>query len=161
MMTTAKNRICLWYDGDAEEAARFYASLFPDSAVDTVHRAPADYPAGKRGDVLTVEFSVMGIPCLGLNGGPHAQHSEAFSFQIATDTQEETDRYWQAIVGNGGQASECGWCIDRWGLRWQIIPRVLTHAIAAGGETAQRAFAAMQTMQKIDIAAIEAAVAGR
>ena len=126
-----------------------------------MHRAPADYPGGKAGDVLMVTFTVAGIPCLGLNGGPHAQHSEAFSFQIATDTQEETDRYWQAIVGNGGQASECGWCIDRWGLRWQIIPRVLTNALAAGGETAQRAFAAMQTMQKIDIAAIEAAVAGR
>ena len=155
-----KNTVCLWFDGDAEPAARFYADTFPDSQVTAVHRAPADYPGGKAGDVLMVTFSVAGIPCLGLNGGPHAQHSEAFSFQIATDTQEETDRYWQAIVGNGGQASECGWCIDRWGLRWQIIPRVLTHAIAAGGETAQRAFAAMQTMQKIDIAAIEAAPAG-
>ena len=159
--TISKNTICLWYDKDAEAAARFYAETFPDSAVRAVHHAPGDYPSGKAGDVLTVEFTVAGIPCLGLNGGPHAQHSEAFSFQIATDTQEETDRYWQAIVGNGGQASECGWCIDRWGLRWQIIPRVLTNALAAGGETAQRAFAAMQTMQKIDIAAIEAAVAGR
>ena len=157
----AKNTICLWYDNAALEAAEFYARTFPDSAVKAVHHAPGDYPSGKQGDVLTVEFSVMGIPCVGLNGGTAFKHSEAFSFQIATDTQEETDRYWQAIVGNGGQASECGWCIDRWGLRWQIIPRVLTHAIAAGGETAQRAFAAMQTMQKIDIAAIEAAVAGR
>ena len=157
----ARNTICLWYDGTALDAATFYARTFPDSAVRAVHRAPADYPNGKRGDVLTVEFTVLGIPCLGLNGGPAFKHTEAFSFQIATDTQEETDRYWQAIVGNGGQASECGWCIDRWGLRWQIIPRVLTNALAAGGETAQRAFAAMQTMQKIDIAAIEAAVAGR
>ena len=116
MMTTAKNRICLWYDGDAEEAARFYASTFPDSAVDAVHRAPADYPAGKRGDVLTVEFRVMGIPCLGLNGGPGVSHSWAVSFQVATKTQAETDRYWHAIIDNGGQASECGWCQDKWGI---------------------------------------------
>ena len=156
----SKNTICLWYNGTALEAAQFYANTFPDSAVGAVHRAPADFPSGKKDDVLTVQFTVMGIACLGLNGGPAFTHSEAFSFQIATDTQEETDRYWQAIVGNGGQASECGWCIDRWGLRWQIIPRVLTNALAAGGETAQRAFAAMQTMQKIDIAAIEAAPAG-
>ncbi|MEZ6932292.1 VOC family protein [Aeromonas sp. S16(2024)] len=122
MMTTAKNRICLWYDGDAEEAARFYASLFPDSAVDAVHRAPADYPAGKQGDVLTVEFRVMGIPCLGLNGGPEVSHSWTFSFQVATQTQAETDHYWHAIIESGGQGSECGWCQDKWGISWQITP---------------------------------------
>ncbi|WP_061933235.1 VOC family protein [Aureimonas sp. AU22] len=156
----AKNTICLWYDRDAEAAARFYAETFPDSAVTAVHHAPGDYPSGKAGDVLTVEFTVAGIPCLGLNGGPVFRHSEAFSFQIATDTQEETDRYWNAIVGNGGQESDCGWCRDRWGLSWQITPRVLTDALAAGGEEARRAFAAMMTMRKIDVAAIEAARRG-
>ena len=155
-----KNTICLWYDRDAEEAARFYASVFPDSSVSAVHNAPGDYPDGKAGDVLTVEFTVFGIPCLGLNGGPHFKHTEAFSFQIATDSQEETDRYWNAIVDNGGRVSDCGWCKDRWGLSWQITPRVLTDALAKGGATAQRAFTAMMSMQKIDVAAIEAAVRG-
>ncbi len=158
--TTPKNTVCLWYDKDALEAARFYAATFPDSAVTAVHHAPGDYPSGKEGDVLTVEFTVMGIPCLGLNGGPYGKHSIAFSFQVATDSQEETDRYWNAIVGNGGEASECGWCQDRWGISWQITPRVLTEAIAAGGEEAKRAFAAMMTMGKIDVAKIEAARRG-
>ncbi|MGE0359878.1 MAG: VOC family protein [Vicinamibacterales bacterium] len=157
---TPKNTICLWYDRDALAAAEFYAATFPDSKVTAVHRAPADYPSGKAGDVLTVHFSVCGIPCMGLNGGPAFTHSEAFSFQIATDTQEETDRYWNAIVGNGGKASDCGWCKDRWGLSWQITPRALTDALAAGGAEAERAFAAMMTMQKIDVAAIEAARRG-
>src|SRR5204862_4110752 len=142
---------------EAEAAARFYAAIFPDSAVGAVHRAPSDYPGGKQGNVLTVEFTVLGIPCLGLNGGPMFKHNEAFSFQIATDNQDETDRYWNAIVGNGGQESQCGWCKDRWGLSWQITPRVLTDALAAGGDEARRAFAAMMPMRKIDIAAIEAA----
>ena len=159
-MTIARNTICLWYEKDAEEAARFYAGIFPDSAVKAVHRAPADYPSGKAGDVLTVEFSVLGIPCLGLNGGPAFTHSEAFSFQIATKDQAETDRYWNAIVGNGGQESACGWCKDKWGISWQITPRVLTDALAAGGDEAKRAFAAMMTMRKIDVAAIEAARRG-
>ena len=159
-MTTAKNTICLWYDTDAEAAARFYVTVFPDSAVRAVHRAPGDYPSGKAGDVLTVEFTVAGIPCLGLNGGPTFTHNEAFSFQIATDDQEETDRYWNAIVGNGGQESACGWCKDRWGVSWQITPRVLTEALAAGGDEARRAFAAMMGMTKIDVAAIEAARRG-
>jgi predicted 3-demethylubiquinone-9 3-methyltransferase (glyoxalase superfamily) len=159
-MTTPKNTICLWYDGEAEAAARFYAATFPDSAVRAVHRAPADFPSGKAGDVLTVEFTVLGIPCLGLNGGPMFKHSEAFSFQIATDDQDETDRYWNAIIDNGGAASACGWCRDRWGLSWQITPRVLTDALAAGGEEAKRAFLAMMTMTKIDVAAIETARRG-
>jgi predicted 3-demethylubiquinone-9 3-methyltransferase (glyoxalase superfamily) len=152
--------LCLWYDGTAEEAATFYAATFPDSAVKAVHRAPGDYPAGKQGDALTVEFTVLGIPCIGLNGGPMVKHSEAFSFQIATADQEETDRYWDAITGNGGQESQCGWCKDKWGLSWQITPTVLTDAMAAGGEVAGRAFQAMMTMQKIDVATIEAAVRG-
>ena len=135
-----KNTICLWFDKDALEAARFYAATFPDSEVTAVHKAPGDYPSGKEGDVLTVEFTVLGIPCLGLNGGPEFKHSEAFSFQIATDSQEETDRYWNAIVGNGGQESQCGWCKDRWGLSWQITPRALMDAFAAGGAEAKRAF---------------------
>jgi len=155
-----KNTICLWYDKDAEAAARFYAATFPDSAVTAVHRAPGDYPSGKKGDVLTVEFTVAGIPCLGLNGGPAFRHSEAFSFQIATDDQEETDRYWNAIVGNGGEESACGWCRDRWGVSWQITPRTLSAALAAGGEEARRAFEAMMNMTKIDVAAIEAARRG-
>ena len=157
---TAKNTVCLWYVKDAEEAARFYADTFPDSAVSAVHKAPGDYPGGKAGDVLTVDFTVCGIPCMGLNGGDYAKHSEAFSFQIATDDQAETDRYWNAIVGNGGAESECGWCKDKWGLSWQITPRVLTEAMAQGGAVAQAAFGAMMTMQKIDVAKIEAAVAG-
>lgn len=155
-----KNTICLWYDRDAEEAARFYAATFPDSEVTAVRKAPSDFPGGKEGDVLTVEFTVCGIPCIGLNGGPTFPQSEAFSFQIATDDQEETDRYWNAIVGNGGAESECGWCKDKWGLNWQITPRVLTEAMAAGGDEANRAFGAMMTMQKIDVARIEAARRG-
>jgi predicted 3-demethylubiquinone-9 3-methyltransferase (glyoxalase superfamily) len=155
-----KNIICLWFDRDAEAAARFYAATFPDSRVGAVHRAPADYPSGHAGDVLTVEFTVAGIPCLGLNGGPAFPHSEAFSFQIATDDQAETDRYWNAIVGNGGRESACGWCKDRWGVNWQITPRALTEAIAAGGDAAKRVFEAMMTMHKIDIAAIQAARRG-
>jgi len=159
-MAVAKNTICLWYDKDAEAAARFYAETFPDSAVKEVFRAPTDFPSGKAGDALTVTFTVLGIPCLGLNGGPMFKHSEAFSFQIATEDQEETDRYWNAIVGNGGQESDCGWCKDKWGLSWQITPRALTEALAAGGEESKRAFAAMMTMQKIDVAKIEAARRG-
>ena len=161
MTPPAKNTICLWYDGTAEEAARFYASTFPDSSVGAVHRAPGDYPDGKQGDVLTVEFTVLGIPCLGLNGGPAFRHSEAFSFQVATVDQAETDRYWNAIIDNGGQASECGWCKDKWGLSWQITPIVLTQAYtSADRAAAKRAFDAMMTMRKIDVAAIEAAVRG-
>ncbi|MDP4004193.1 VOC family protein [Methylobacterium sp. NEAU K] len=156
----AKNTVCLWYDRDAEAAARFYAETFPNSAIGSVHRAPGDYPAGKAGDVLTVEFSVAGIPCIGLNGGPAFRQSEAFSFQIATDDQDETDRYWNAIVQNGGQESACGWCKDRWGISWQITPRTLTEALAAGGDEARRAFSAMMEMTKIDVAAIEAARRG-
>ena len=159
-MTKQKNTICLWFDKDAEEAARFYAATFPNSEVTAVHKAPGDFPGGKEGDVLTVDFTVLGIPCLGLNGGPEFKHSEAFSFQIATDNQEETDRYWNAIVSNGGQESACGWCKDRWGLSWQITPRVLTDAMAAGGDEAKRAFTAMMSMKKIDVAAIEAARRG-
>jgi predicted 3-demethylubiquinone-9 3-methyltransferase (glyoxalase superfamily) len=156
----AKNTICLWYDHAAEEAARFYAKTFPDSRVGAVHKAPGDYPDGKAGDTLLVEFTVAGIPCIGLNGGPQFKHNEAFSFQIATEDQAETDRYWNAIVGNGGQESQCGWCKDKWGVNWQITPRVLTDAMAKGGEVAKRAFAAMMPMQKIDVAKIEAAVRG-
>jgi predicted 3-demethylubiquinone-9 3-methyltransferase (glyoxalase superfamily) len=157
---TPKNTICLWYDTEAEAAARFYAATFPDSDVKAVHRSPMDNLGNKEGDVLVVHFTVLGIPCIGLNGGPLFPHSEAFSFQVATDDQEETDRYWNAIVGNGGRESECGWCKDRWGVNWQITPRVLTEALAAGGEEARRAFGAMMTMQKIDVAAIEAARQG-
>jgi len=159
-MAIAKNTICIWYDTDAEAAARFYAQTFPDSAVHAVHQAPSDYPSGKAGDVLTVDFTVAGIPCLGLNGGPTFQHNESFSFQIATDDQEETDRYWNAIVGNGGQESMCGWCKDKWGVSWQITPRALTDALAKGGEEARRAFEAMMQMNKIDVAKIEAARRG-
>jgi predicted 3-demethylubiquinone-9 3-methyltransferase (glyoxalase superfamily) len=155
-----KNTICIWYDKDAEAAARFYASVFPDTSVGAVHRAPDDFPSGRKGDVLTVDFTVLGIPCIGLNGGPAFKQSEAFSFQIATEDQAETDRYWNAIVGNGGRESECGWCKDRWGVSWQITPRTLTEAMAAGGDEARRAFAAMMTMQKIDVAAIDAARRG-
>ena len=157
---TSKNTICLWYDGAAEEAARFYARTFPDSAVGAVHRAPGDYPSGKQGDVLTVEFTVCGVACLGLNGGTAFKQSEAFSFQIATEDQAETDRYWDAIVGNGGTASACGWCKDRWGVSWQITPRALMEALAAGGAEAQRAFKAMMEMGKIDVGAIERARRG-
>ena len=160
-MTPAKNTICLWYDGNAEEAARFYAETFPDSYVGAVHRAPADFPTGKQDDVLTVEFTVMGIPCLGLNGGPGVPHNWAFSFQVATTDQAETDRYWNAIVGNGGEESECGWCKDKWGVHWQIMPIALTKAYTNPDRAvAKRAFDAMMTMKKIDIAAIEAACRG-
>lgn len=157
---TAKNTICLWYDGGAEEAAHFYAATFPDSSVDGVYRAPTDFPSGKAGDVLTVQFTILGIPCLGLNGGPAFPQSEAFSFQVMTEDQAETDRYWDAIVGNGGAESACGWCKDRWGLNWQITPRTLTEALAAGGEEAARAFAAMMDMGRIDVATIDAARRG-
>ncbi|RZL37017.1 MAG: VOC family protein [Rubrivivax sp.] len=158
---TAKNTLCLWYDGEAEAAARFYAQTFPDSAVGAVHRAPGDYPDGQQGQVLTVEFTVCGIPCIGLNGGPTFKHSEAFSFQIETADQEETDRLWNAIVGNGGQESQCGWCKDRWGLSWQITPRALSEAFKDPDRAAaKRAFEAMMTMKKIDIAAIEKARRG-
>ena len=156
-----KNTICLWYENDALAAATFYADTFPDSAVTRITRAPGDYPSGKEGDVLTVEFTVLGIPCIGLNGGPAFKQSEAFSFQVATDDQAETDRYWNAIVGNGGKESECGWCKDKWGLSWQITPRVLTAAYTGNDPAvAKRAFDAMMTMRKIDVAAIEAAVRG-
>jgi 2-polyprenyl-6-hydroxyphenyl methylase/3-demethylubiquinone-9 3-methyltransferase len=185
MPTIAKNTICIWYDGGAEEAARFYAATFPDSRVDAVHRAPADYPSGKAGDVLTVMFTVMGIPCMGLNGGPAVQHNIAtasssvpakparlnggpavqhniaFSFQVATVDQMETDRYWNAIVGNGGRENACGWCQDQWGVSWQITPVALTQAVAGSDPAAaRRAFEAMMTMGKIDVAAIKAAVRG-
>ena len=156
----AKNTICLWFASDAVSAAQFYAETFPNSTVTAVNLAPADFPSGKAGDVLTVEFTVIGIPCLGINGGPAFSQSEAFSFQIATEDQDETDRYWEAIVGNGGEESECGWCKDRWGVSWQITPRALTEALAAGGDEARRAFEAMMTMKRIDVAAIEAARRG-
>ena len=156
-----KNTICLWYDGAAEEAANFYAKTFPDSAVKAVHLAPGDYPDGKQGQVLTVEFTVLGIPCLGLNGGPIFKHSEAFSFQVITKDQEETDRYWNAIINNGGEESQCGWCKDRWGLSWQITPRILLDAVTGPDKAAaKRAFDAMMQMRKIDIALIEAALRG-
>ncbi len=159
--TISKNTICIWYDNDALAAATFYAATFPDSAVGAVLRAPGDYPSGHQGDVLTVDFTVLGIACLGLNGGPQFRHSEAFSFQVATDDQAETDRLWNAIVDNGGQESECGWCKDKWGLSWQITPRALTEAIAdPDPAAAKRAFNAMMGMRKIDIAKIEAARRG-
>ncbi|MEQ1515875.1 MAG: VOC family protein [Usitatibacteraceae bacterium] len=158
MMT--RGTLCLWYEGTAEEAANFYAATFPNSKVGSVNYAPGDYPDGNRGDALTVEFTVLGLPCIGLNGGPMFKHSEAFSFQIATADQAETDRYWNAIVGNGGEESMCGWCKDKWGLSWQITPTVLTDAMAKGGDIAKRAFEAMMSMKKIDVAAIEAAMRG-
>ena len=161
MTKIAKNTICLWFDHEAEEAAKFYAQTFPNSAVNAVHHAPGDNPSGKQGDVLTVEFTVLGVACLGLNGGPAFKHNEAFSFQVATEDQEETDRYWSAIVDNGGQVSDCGWCKDKWGISWQITPVALTKAYTNPDRTAaKRAFDAMMTMQKIDIAAIEAAFRG-
>lgn len=161
MSKPAKNTICLWYDNAAEEAARFYADTFPNSSVDQVYRAPGDFPGGQKGQVLTVTFTVLGIPCLGLNGGPAFKHSEAFSFQVATEDQAETDRYWNAIVDNGGEESACGWCRDKWGLSWQITPIALTEAIAdPNPEAAQRSFNAMMEMKKIDIATIEAARRG-
>ena len=155
---TGKISMCIWYDHAAREAAEFYAETFPDSRVDAVHLAPSDFPGGKQGDELTVEFTVLGVSCLGLNGGPAFPHTEAFSFQVHTDTQEETDRYWNAIVDHGGTESQCGWCKDKWGINWQITPRALTDAMAQGGGVAKRAFEAMMPMQKIDIAAIEAAI---
>jgi predicted 3-demethylubiquinone-9 3-methyltransferase (glyoxalase superfamily) len=157
---TAKNTICIWYDKDAEEAAAFYAATFPDSSVGAIERAPMDNPSRKEGEVLVVNFTVCGIPCYGLNGGPAFKHSPAFSFQILTKDQAETDRYWNAIIGNGGEESFCGWCIDKWGVHWQITPRVLIEASSKGGAAHKRAFAAMMAMRKIDVAAIEAAVAG-
>ncbi|MGX9939953.1 VOC family protein [Acinetobacter pseudolwoffii] len=160
-MNIAKNTICLWYDNEAEAAARFYAETFPDSSIGAINLAPGDYPSGKEGDVITVDFRVLGISCIGLNGGPAFQHNEAFSFQVATEDQEETDRYWNAIVGNGGQESECGWCKDKWGISWQITPIVLIQAVTSSDRAAaKRAFDAMMTMKKIDISAIEAAFRG-
>ena len=160
-MKPAKNTVCVWYDRDAEEAAKFYAATFPDTSVGAVQRAPGDYPDGQQGAVLIVEFTVMGIPCIGLNGGPQFKHSEAFSFQVSTADQAETDRYWNAIVGNGGEESACGWCKDKWGISWQITPLALMQAITDPDRAAaQRAFQAMMQMQKIDIAAIEAARRG-
>lgn len=160
-MNIAKNTICLWYDNEAEAAARFYAETFPDSSIGAINLAPGDYPSGKEGDVITVNFRVLGISCIGLNGGPAFQHNEAFSFQVATEDQEETDRYWNAIVGNGGQESECGWCKDKWGISWQITPIVLIQAVTSSDRAAaKRAFDAMMTMKKIDISAIEAAFRG-
>ena len=161
MPKPAKNTICLWYDTDAEGAARFYAKTFPDSSVAAVHRAPGDFPGGTKGQVLTVEFTVLGIPCLGLNGGPAFKHTEAFSFQVATKDQAETDRYWNAIVGNGGEESACGWCRDKWGLSWQITPIALTEGVTdPDPAVAKRVFDAMMTMHKIDVAKIEAALNG-
>lgn len=159
-MSKAKNTVCIWYDTGAEEAANFYAATFPDTRATGVHRAPSDNPSTKAGAVLTVEFTVMGIPCLGLNGGPAFKHTEAFSMQITTEDQEETDRYWNAIVGNGGEESMCGWCKDKWGISWQITPRALSEAMAQGGEAGKRAFEAMMEMKKLDVARIEAAVRG-
>ena len=159
-MTIPKNTICIWYDKDAEAAAKFYTELFPDSEIQAVRKAPGDNPSTKAGAVLTVEFTVLGIPCLGLNGGRAFKQSEAFSFQIATEDQAETDRYWDAIVGNGGEESQCGWCRDKWGVSWQITPKALTEAMIAGGDEAKRAFDAMMTMRKIDVAAIQAARRG-
>lgn len=160
MKSHPKNTICLWFNKDAEDAAKFYARTFPDSKVGKPYLAPGDYPSGKAGEVILVEFTVMGIPCVGLNGGPEFKHSEAFSFQVLTDNQEETDRYWNAIVKNGGEESQCGWCRDRWGISWQITPRTLMEAMAAGGAEAKRAFEAMMEMGKIDVAKIDAARAG-
>jgi predicted 3-demethylubiquinone-9 3-methyltransferase (glyoxalase superfamily) len=159
-VTISKAILCLWYEGDAEVAANFYAATFPDSHVGAIHYAPGDYPDGKKGNALTVSFTLLGFPCIGLNGGPMFKHSEAFSFQVSTASQEETDRYWNAIVGNGGQESMCGWCKDKWGISWQISPKVLTDAVQAGGAAGKRAFEAMMTMKKINVAAIEAAVRG-
>ena len=161
MATLAKNTVCLWYDGGAEEAARFYADTFPDSFVRAVHHAPGDFPSGKQGDVLTVEFTVMGIPCLGLNGGPGVTHNESFSIQVSTNDQAETDRYWNAIVSNGGEESACGWCKDKWGISWQITPAVLINAVTnPDPAAAKRAFDAMMQMRKINVADIEAALHG-
>lgn len=162
MTKPVKNQVCIWYDRDAEAAARFYAQTFPNSSVGAMHRAPSDYPDGKAGDPLVVEFTVLGIPCIGLNGGPMFKHTEAFSFQVLTEDQEETDRYWNAILENGGEASECGWCRDKWGLSWQITPRVLSEALGNPDHAAaKRVFETMMGMSKIDIAKIEAALRGK
>jgi len=160
-MKSANATICLMFDKDAEQAVRFYTKTFPQSAMGTIHRAPSDYPAGKSGDVLTVEFTLMGLSCIAVNGGPYFKHSEAFSIQIATEDQDETDRYWNAIVENGGKESMCGWCTDRWGISWQITPRTLTEAMAKGGDEAKRAFSAMMNMKKIIVAEIDAARRGQ
>jgi predicted 3-demethylubiquinone-9 3-methyltransferase (glyoxalase superfamily) len=161
MSNPTMNKICLWYDKDAEAAARFYAETFPDSSVGACHRAPGDFPSGKEGDALTVDFTVLGIPCMGLNGGPEFKHTEAFSFVVVTADQAETDRYWNAIVGNGGQESQCGWCKDKWGVSWQITPKVLLDALGNPDRAAsKRAFDAMMEMKKIDVAKIEAALRG-
>lgn len=160
-MPSSKNIICLMLNKGAEQAAKFYAETFPNSSVGKIHRAPSDYPSGKAGDVLTVEFNVMGIPCIGVNGGDYFKHSEAFSFQVATEDQKETDKYWNAIVEHGGEESQCGWCKDQWGVSWQITPRTLMEAMAKGGDEAQRAFTAMMSMKKIDVAAIDAARRGK
>jgi predicted 3-demethylubiquinone-9 3-methyltransferase (glyoxalase superfamily) len=160
MTTQPKNTICLWYEKEAKAAAEFYAATFPDSKVGNIFYAPSNFPDGRAGDELTVEFTVCGIPCVGLNGGPMFKQSEAFSFQIVTDNQEETDKYWNAIVGNGGMESACGWCKDKWGVSWQIVPRVLLEAMANGGDEAKRVFDALMPMQKIDVAIIEAAKRG-
>lgn len=159
-MKIPSNQVCIMFDKEAEEAAKFYAEIFPNSSVGNIHRAPSDYPSGKAGDVLTVEFTVLGIPCVGVNGGPNFKHSESFSFQVSTDSQEETDTYWDAIVKNGGEESMCGWCKDKWGISWQITPRTLTEAMASGGDEAKRAFEAMMQMKKIDVATIDAARRG-
>lgn len=160
-MKIPKNMVCLMFDKDAEQAAHFYAEIFPNSSVGSVYKAPSDYPSGKAGDVLTVEFTVSGIPCIGVNGGSYFKHTEAFSFQITTEDQKETDTYWNAIVKNGGKESMCGWCKDKWGVSWQITPRTLTEAMAKGGDEAKRAFNAMMKMKKIDVAAIDAARGGK
>jgi predicted 3-demethylubiquinone-9 3-methyltransferase (glyoxalase superfamily) len=161
MKPISKATICLMFDKEAHEAAEFYAATFPDSSIDEVFRAPSDYPSGSEGDVLVVHFTVCGIPCIGINGGPHFRHSEAFSFQVSTDDQAETDRYWNAVIENGGAANVCGWCQDRWGVSWQITPKALTEAMSHQDRAvAKRAFEAMMTMTKIDIAGIEAAVKG-
>ena len=159
-MTIPKNRVCVMFDKNAEEASSFYSDIFPDSSVDAIHRAPSDYPSGEAGDVLTVEFTVVGIPCIGVNGSSYFKHSEAFSFQIATDDQQQTDAYWNAIVSNSGEERMCGWCKDKWGISWQITPKTLTEAMANGGDEAKRAFEAMMKMKKIDVAAIESARRG-
>ena len=156
-MTDNTGQICLWFKSDAEAAARFYAETFPNSSVGKVHLAPADNPSAKQGDPLTVDFTVLGIRCLGLNGGPHFTQSEAFSFVVVTEDQAETDRYWNAIVGNGGQESMCGWCKDKWGISWQITPRILAEAMDGDPGRAKRIFEAMMSMKKIDVAALEAA----